>query len=93
MQRLPVGVADESGHDGGHQVIDLLVTGGDVVSSTSTARLDVGVNDGKVVFLASPGAVDVEARRVVDASGPSDTFALIGVTLLPSGNTMRIISE
>jgi dihydropyrimidinase len=50
-------------------MIDLLVAGGDVVSAASTARLDVGVDKGRVAFLASPGAIDVEARRVVDASG------------------------
>ena len=50
-------------------MIDLLVTGGDVVSAASTARFDVGVDKGKVVFLASPGAIDVEARRVIDATG------------------------
>jgi dihydropyrimidinase len=50
-------------------MIDLLVTGGDVVSATSTARVDVGVDKGKVAFLASPGAIEVEARQVIDASG------------------------
>jgi dihydropyrimidinase len=50
-------------------VIDLLVTGGDVVSASSTARLDVGVDNGKIAFLASPGALEVEARRVIDATG------------------------
>ena len=47
----------------------MLVTGGDVVSSSSTARLDVGIDKGKVAFLASPGAVEVEARRTIDATG------------------------
>ncbi len=47
----------------------MLVTGGDVVSASSTARLDVGIDKGKVAFLASPGAVDVEARQRIDATG------------------------
>ncbi len=50
-------------------MIDLLVAGGEVVSASSTARFDVGVDKGKIVFLASPGAIEVEARQVVDASG------------------------
>ena len=39
------------------------------MSAASTARFDVGVDKGKVAFLALPGAVDVEAKRVIDASG------------------------
>ena len=50
-------------------MIDLLVAGGDVVSAASTARFDVGVDQGKVAFVASPGVIDVEAKRVIDASG------------------------
>lgn len=50
-------------------MIDLLISDGDVVSSTSVARMDVGVKDGKVAFLASPGAMEVEAKHRIDASG------------------------
>lgn len=50
-------------------MIDLLIADGDVVSSTSAARMDVGVKDGRIVFLASPGAADVEAKQRIDASG------------------------
>jgi dihydropyrimidinase len=50
-------------------MIDLLITGGDVVSASSVARMDVGISDGKIAFLASPGAMDVEAKRRIDASG------------------------
>ena len=50
-------------------MIDLLIVNGDVVSSTSVARMDVGIKDGKIAFLASPGAMDVEAKHRIDASG------------------------
>jgi dihydropyrimidinase len=50
-------------------MIDLLITDGDVVTPTSVTRMDVGVKDGKIVFLASPGAMEVEAKRRIDGSG------------------------
>jgi dihydropyrimidinase len=50
-------------------MIDLLIVNGDVVSSTSVARMDVGIKDGKIAFLASPGAMDVEAKHRIDGSG------------------------
>jgi dihydropyrimidinase len=50
-------------------MIDLLITDGDVVTPTSVTRMDVGVKDGKIAFLASPGAMDVEAKRRIDGSG------------------------
>jgi dihydropyrimidinase len=50
-------------------MIDLLITGGDVVSSSSVARMDVGIQDGKIAFLAAPGAVEVDAKRRIDGSG------------------------
>jgi dihydropyrimidinase len=50
-------------------MLDLLITDGEVVSSTSVARMDVGVTDGRIAFLASPGAMDVEAKHRIDASG------------------------
>ena len=50
-------------------MIDLLITDGDVVTPTSVTRMDVGVKDGKIAFLASPGAMEVEAKRRIDGSG------------------------
>jgi dihydropyrimidinase len=50
-------------------MIDLLIADGEVVSSTSVARMDVGIKDGKIAFLASPGAMEVEAKRRIDAAG------------------------
>jgi len=50
-------------------VLDLLITGGQVVSADTTEPWDVGVQDGKVVLLASPGSVVPEAARTIDARG------------------------
>jgi dihydropyrimidinase len=50
-------------------MLDLLITGGEVVSAATTQAWDIGVQDGKIVFLASPGSVTQEAARTIDASG------------------------
>ncbi len=50
-------------------MLDLLISGGEVVSPDATTRLDVAVKDGRVVALASPGTLQQEARRTIDASG------------------------
>ena len=50
-------------------MIDLLITEGDVVSSTSVARMDVGIKEGRIAFLASPGVAEAEAKRRIDAAG------------------------
>lgn len=49
-------------------MLDLLVTGGEVVSSNTTIRLDVGVKDGRIVLLSSPGSISQEAVRTIDAT-------------------------
>lgn len=48
--------------------LDLAIRGGQVVTAESTARADIGVWDGCVAAIASPGALP-RAPREVDASG------------------------
>jgi dihydropyrimidinase len=50
-------------------MLDLLITGGRVVSAATTEAWDVGVQDGRIVLLATPGSVVQEAARTIDASG------------------------
>lgn len=50
-------------------MLDLLITGGEVASSALVARLDVGVKDGTIAFLATPGTFDGTAARTIDAAG------------------------
>ena len=54
---------------------NLIVKGGDVVSSTGVSRADVGVVDGTITAVADLGG-DATADRVVDAAGQ---FVLPGV--------------
>lgn len=50
-------------------MLDLLIAGGEVASSASVSRLDVGVQDGRIAFLATPGIFDGAAARIIDATG------------------------
>jgi dihydropyrimidinase len=50
-------------------MLDLLIKGSTVVSPESAETLDVGVQDGRVVLLASPNTVSLEAGRTIDATG------------------------
>jgi dihydropyrimidinase len=50
-------------------MLDLIITGGEVVWPSSSATVDVGIKDGKVALLASPGSIAVETVRTIDASG------------------------
>jgi dihydropyrimidinase len=50
-------------------MLDALIKGGQVVNATSTVTADVGVADGKIAFLARPGAISVPAERVIEAAG------------------------
>jgi D-hydantoinase len=47
---------------------DLVVTGGDVVTSSDVRRLDVGIRGGVIAALGAPGSLGT-AERVIDASG------------------------
>ena len=50
-------------------MLDLIVRGGLVSTPTATLPLDIGVKDGKVVLLAAPGEIAIEAAAVEDAAG------------------------
>jgi N-acyl-D-aspartate/D-glutamate deacylase len=52
-------------------MIDLLIRGGTVIDGTGAApiRADVGVDDGRIVFVGDSTAPDKQARRIVDAEG------------------------
>jgi dihydropyrimidinase len=54
---------------------DLVVTGGDVVTSSAVRRLDIGVRDGAIAALGAPGGLG-NAGTVIDAAGK---FVLPGV--------------
>jgi dihydropyrimidinase len=50
-------------------VLDLLVTGGLVVTPAGAAGLDIGVKGETIAFVAEPGSVEAEAARVLEAGG------------------------
>ena len=50
-------------------MLDLIIKGGQVVTPGGAGSLDVGVQDGKIAVVATPGTLDVEAKRTIDASG------------------------
>jgi len=50
-------------------MLDLVVTGGTVVTAAGRFRADVGVRDGRVVLLSAPGALTEDATKRLDASG------------------------
>jgi dihydropyrimidinase len=50
-------------------MLDLLITGGQVVTPERIAELDIGVQDGRIAVVAQPGAITAEAGRVIDARG------------------------
>ena len=50
-------------------MLDLAVTGGTVVTGTSTGRADIGVRDGRVAVLAEPGYLPEGAQQSLDATG------------------------
>jgi dihydropyrimidinase len=49
-------------------VLDLVVTGGEVVLPSGTMRVDIGVADGRVALIGSVGTLP-DAERVIDADG------------------------
>ena len=50
-------------------MFDVLITGGTVVNAWGRVTADVGVVDGKIVALATPGRLSDDARVTTDATG------------------------
>lgn len=50
-------------------MLDLIIRGGLVVTPTHTQFLDVGILDGRIAYVAEPSVIEVEARRIIDATG------------------------
>ena len=50
-------------------MLDLIIRGGQVVTPEGVREMEVGVQGDLIAVVASPGALDVEARRSIDASG------------------------
>ena len=50
-------------------MLDLIIKGGRVVTPGGVGELDVGVLGERIAAVASPGTLDVETRRTIDAAG------------------------
>jgi len=50
-------------------MLDLIIRGGQVVTPEGVREMVVGVQGDQIAVVASPGALDVEAQRTIDASG------------------------
>ena len=50
-------------------MLDLLIRGGQVVTPSGVGEFDVGVKGEKIALVAERDAADLEAHRIVDASG------------------------
>lgn len=50
-------------------MLDVLITGGRVVSPERTDACDIGIKDGRVVLLAETGSVTLDSERMIDANG------------------------
>lgn len=50
-------------------MLDLIIKGGQVVTPHAVGELDVAIHAGKIVSLSQPGALNSEAKRVIDADG------------------------
>ena len=50
-------------------MIDLLITGGHVVTPLEEGQLDVGIRGETIAYLAPTGRIQAEASRVIDATG------------------------
>lgn len=50
-------------------MLDMIITGGDVVTPAGVGRWDVAVQGEKIVAIAAPNTLPATAGRVVDASG------------------------
>lgn len=58
-----------NGGPGEIYMLDLLIRGGRVVTPSGVGEFDVGVVGERIALVAERDATDLEARRVVDASG------------------------
>ena len=50
-------------------MLDLIIRGGRAVTPEGVLEVDVGVQGEKIAAVALPGALEVEARRTIDATG------------------------
>ena len=50
-------------------MLDLILRGGQVITPQRTAEMDVAIQGEKIVAVAEPGVLEVEAARTIDASG------------------------
>lgn len=50
-------------------MLDLMVSGGTVVTPHGAGSYDVGVKDGRIAIVSTAGGMEVEAHRTVDATG------------------------
>ena len=50
-------------------MLDLIIRGGQVVTSEGVAQRDLGVQGEQISAVALPGTLDVEAGRTIDARG------------------------
>ena len=49
--------------------MDLIIRGGQVVTPIGAGQMDVGVQGEHIAVVASAGSLDVEAQRIIDATG------------------------
>ena len=50
-------------------MLDLIIRGGQVVTSDGVAQRDLGVQGGQIAAVAIPGTLEGEAGRTIDARG------------------------
>lgn len=50
-------------------MLDLVVSGGTVVTPHGAGLYDVGVKDGRIAIVSTRGGIEVEAQRTIDATG------------------------
>ena len=50
-------------------MLDLIIRGGQVVTPIGAGQMDVGVQGEHIAVVASAGSLDVDAQRIIDATG------------------------
>ena len=50
-------------------MLDIIISGGKVVTPHGVVEVDVAIQDGKIAALAHPGLLESGAGRVIDATG------------------------